>query len=80
MQFLVKRVQSLKVDSPLGAIIGFAASKQPRNPKFTLNLKTRSLAAKALCNAFAFAKEPNNKGRCQPRSTNVIDKRKLYLL
>jgi len=41
---------------------------------------TRSLAAKAWYNALAFAKETNNKCRCQWRSANAIDKRKLYQL
>jgi len=42
-------MKTLKVHS-LAVIIGFAASKQPRNPKFDLDLKAQvSLVAKALC-------------------------------
>jgi len=60
MPFLGKT--SLKVDS-LGAIIGFAASKQPINPKFKLNLKEQVLSCESHSATFVKDEEPNNKDR-----------------
>jgi len=42
-----KLVLTLKVDL-LGKIIGFAASKKPRNPKLTLNLYDQFLSCESL--------------------------------